>query len=604
MEVDPKFRAARDRARQRRKARATRRAGLWAALAAVTVAGAVAGGVWLWLLRPAPAPAPMPVPETTDTADAADGPYSDAGEMDAEALLAASAAMLLNLPRDPIIVSRPAVADAVETGTRFLPGSDALPSDRFGPPSAQRLRLVTDRLVRGDGEGLLRLPSRAVDFAYQRVLQRQEASGAGADGTAPEAAAASFLAVRPAERRPVPAADAWLRPADAEAIAADVADLGLPAAQAAQLTALLGDLYRPDTAFLIRHVPPAEKGGPPAAQGRPLAVAARHANGQLDFRLPAEAPDSPTPWEARLPSSDWLDRAVARADPQAAADESRAAAGGGAFTLLDALYAAGTRNGLETDVVNGLLTLLSEAIDLDDPAPADGRLTLLFNDSLGREQHLSAIAYIGIESERAPMACYLVTAIETGDLSCHARRVGRAYLGDAVFGVPVAGFLTSRFGFRVDPITGEQGRMHSGLDWAAAPGTPVFAAADGVYLGVGVVGGYGNLVQLRHDDGFTTRYAHLQDFAETAEIGRPVARGEVIGYVGNTGRSTGPHLHFEVRQNGQALDPLPFVTAAEGGGEAIGAPVVAGGVGGPSDPETRAFVEAVDALLEVSGPAE
>ncbi len=97
-------------------------------------------------------------------------------------------------------------------------------------------------------------------------------------------------------------------------------------------------------------------------------------------------------------------------------------------------------------------------------------------------------------------------------------------------------------------------RRHEGTDYAAAPGTPVQAAGDGVVLRAGRAGGYGNLIELRHRSGITTRYGHLQGFARGVRAGARVTQGQTIGYVGSTGLASGPHLHYEFRVNGIAKD--------------------------------------------------
>jgi murein DD-endopeptidase MepM/ murein hydrolase activator NlpD len=114
--------------------------------------------------------------------------------------------------------------------------------------------------------------------------------------------------------------------------------------------------------------------------------------------------------------------------------------------------------------------------------------------------------------------------------------------------------ISSRFASaRFHPILGLS-RRHEGTDYAAAPGTPVMAAGDGVVLRAGRAGGYGNLIELRHLNGITTRYGHLRGFARSIRPGARVQQGQVIGYVGSTGLATGPHLHYEFRVGGVAKD--------------------------------------------------
>ncbi len=106
---------------------------------------------------------------------------------------------------------------------------------------------------------------------------------------------------------------------------------------------------------------------------------------------------------------------------------------------------------------------------------------------------------------------------------------------------------------RFHPVLGIT-RRHEGTDYAAAPGTPVMAAGDGVVVRAGRAGGYGNLIELRHRNGITTRYGHLRGFARGVHAGARVEQGQTIGYVGSTGLATGPHLHYEFRVNGVAKD--------------------------------------------------
>jgi murein DD-endopeptidase MepM/ murein hydrolase activator NlpD len=110
-------------------------------------------------------------------------------------------------------------------------------------------------------------------------------------------------------------------------------------------------------------------------------------------------------------------------------------------------------------------------------------------------------------------------------------------------------FSRSRF----HPVLGIT-RRHEGTDYAAGPGTPVMAAGDGIVLRAGKAGGYGNLIELRHRNGITTRYGHLRGFARGLRAGKHVGQAEVIGYVGSTGLASGPHLHYEFRVNGVAQD--------------------------------------------------
>ena len=122
---------------------------------------------------------------------------------------------------------------------------------------------------------------------------------------------------------------------------------------------------------------------------------------------------------------------------------------------------------------------------------------------------------------------------------------------------PAQGWLSSTMGRRVDPITGGSD-FHAGLDIAGDRGQPVYATAAGTVSHVGYQGGYGNLVVVNHGFGLETRYGHLLNFS--VKPGTKVNRGDVIGHLGNTGRSTGYHLHYEVLANGRLLNPLQLLT--------------------------------------------
>jgi murein DD-endopeptidase MepM/ murein hydrolase activator NlpD len=122
------------------------------------------------------------------------------------------------------------------------------------------------------------------------------------------------------------------------------------------------------------------------------------------------------------------------------------------------------------------------------------------------------------------------------------------------------GRLASGFGWRGGRLGG-RGSYHEGIDIAAPHGTPVRAAAAGTIADVGRDRGYGRYVRIRHSDFIETLYAHLSRFGGAAEVGRRVTPDDVIGYVGSSGRSSGPHLHFEVRRFGRPVDPLAVMAS-------------------------------------------
>lgn len=135
---------------------------------------------------------------------------------------------------------------------------------------------------------------------------------------------------------------------------------------------------------------------------------------------------------------------------------------------------------------------------------------------------------------------------------------------------PVPGRVTSAFGKRRHPILGYT-RMHKGMDFRAGQGTPILAATDGRVSFAGRNGGYGKQVRIKHDGGIATSYSHMSRIA--VNPGERVRQGEVIGYVGSTGLSTGPHLHYELYRNGVAVNPasVKFTTRAQLSGRDLAA---------------------------------
>ena len=134
-------------------------------------------------------------------------------------------------------------------------------------------------------------------------------------------------------------------------------------------------------------------------------------------------------------------------------------------------------------------------------------------------------------------------------------RYENAYRGKAPFASPLkdAFRFTSGFGYR-------WGRLHAGTDFAAPHGTAIYATADGVVTHAGWSSGYGRLVKIQHEFGIETRYAHQSKIR--VKVGQRVSRGDRIGDMGNTGRSTGTHLHYEVRVGGKPVNPMTYIKAA------------------------------------------
>jgi len=185
-----------------------------------------------------------------------------------------------------------------------------------------------------------------------------------------------------------------------------------------------------------------------------------------------------------------------------------------------------------------------ELVSSRDTLAAARRLkrSALANSRETREEYLEEVA--ALEAESAELAA----AIRSAQASVGS--TGSGAVSAAGFIWPVNGTVVSGYGWR-------WGRMHEGIDISASTGTPIWAAAAGNVIYAGWLGGYGNLVVVDHGNGLATAYAHASSIL--VSVGQPVGQGETVSLVGSTGNSSGPHLHFEVRVNGAAVDPLLYV---------------------------------------------
>lgn len=189
-----------------------------------------------------------------------------------------------------------------------------------------------------------------------------------------------------------------------------------------------------------------------------------------------------------------------------------------------------------------------EEFDFANPAPAGGP-----DDAVLRKTNVDNVAQdlakvLSELDDRKRKLGLLETLIMERDLKRHSTPEG--------WPLRVGGVVTSKFGYRRHPITGRRS-MHKGIDIAAKHGTDIVAMADGIVIFSGRKGGYGNIVEVRHANGLETRYAH--NHRNLVKEGDMVRKGQVIAKLGSTGRSTGPHIHFEVRRNGEAINPIQYL---------------------------------------------
>jgi murein DD-endopeptidase MepM/ murein hydrolase activator NlpD len=320
----------------------------------------------------------------------------------------------------------------------------------------------------------------------------------------------------------------------------------------------------PKSGFAIR-----ERAGVRLRRGR-LAVAGALVTSAIlaitaAVALPSSAPASrarasaPRPTEPRYPA--------ALSQPQPAPAESdpsvRRFTGKVGADLSKALEAAGVPELQGREYV----ALLSRAIHLEDGLSVDDRFDLVLQRN--PDGSFGQLLYAGMD--RVARADVELMKWTDGKHVIWVNADGVGGDGSQSMDLPVHGRLTSGFGERFHPILGYE-RFHAGLDLAAAAGTPIVAAADGRVVRAGWTGGYGQAVEIAHAGAIETLYGHMSRIA--AYSGEVVRRGEVIGYVGSTGLSTGPHLHFQVMKNGRPVNPLSVKAIAGGPGQLEGAQLV------------------------------
>jgi murein DD-endopeptidase MepM/ murein hydrolase activator NlpD len=176
-----------------------------------------------------------------------------------------------------------------------------------------------------------------------------------------------------------------------------------------------------------------------------------------------------------------------------------------------------------------------------------------YEDGKGQTVKAGPLLYAGLTLSGQPHHLYLYTAKDDGSADYYDEK-GQS-VRKALLKTPIDGAkITSGFGNRMHPILGYT-KMHKGLDFGAAKGTPIHAAGDGTIEMAGPNSSYGNYVRIRHTGSYSTAYAHMSGFGSGIRVGARVRQGDVIGYVGTTGRSTGPHLHYEVLKDAKQVDP-------------------------------------------------
>lgn len=217
------------------------------------------------------------------------------------------------------------------------------------------------------------------------------------------------------------------------------------------------------------------------------------------------------------------------------------------------LYRSARAAGAPPGAVQEYLRAIDQALPFAEIAPTDTfDLVVSYKHTADGEGEAGDLLYAGVVRSGQPRAQLLRWGAD-GSFTSLADLVGGGQADSGLFGAPVSGHVTSGYGMRRHPILGYV-RMHAGVDFAASWGSPIYAVTDGRVAYAGWHGGHGNYVRLDHGGGIATGYGHMSRIAVAP--GMAVRRGQIIGYVGSTGLSTGAHLHYEVYRGGQTVDPF------------------------------------------------
>lgn len=226
-------------------------------------------------------------------------------------------------------------------------------------------------------------------------------------------------------------------------------------------------------------------------------------------------------------------------------------------TVYDAIYKAGLYYGMTQDMIKQLVQLMAANVDFRAKVKPTDTLEAFFSveDENSNANQDSDLLYISATFGDNVLSFYKFTHPDDGTVDFYNEdgRSGRQFL---LRNPAPTGIFRSPFGVRRHPITGRT-RMHSGVDWAAPRGTPILSAGDGKVLEAGWhSGGYGRQTKIQHANGYVSSYSHQSKISNGVVPGARVKQGQIIGLIGSTGLSTGPHLHYELIVNGTKVNPL------------------------------------------------
>ncbi len=224
--------------------------------------------------------------------------------------------------------------------------------------------------------------------------------------------------------------------------------------------------------------------------------------------------------------------------------------------ITSSLIGAGSRAGVPRGVLAEMIRIYSYSVDFQRDIHEGDKFEVMYEAKIDKDGKVYSsgnmvYAKLTLSGESQP-----VYRFETADGRTDYFKADGSSVRSGLIRTPIDGArISSGFGFRRHPILGYS-KMHKGVDFAARTGTPIFAAGDGVLAKVGWFNGYGNYIKLNHNNSLATAYGHMSRFAKGMRPGVRVKQGQIIGYVGSTGRSTGPHLHYEVMINNVQVNPV------------------------------------------------
>lgn len=225
----------------------------------------------------------------------------------------------------------------------------------------------------------------------------------------------------------------------------------------------------------------------------------------------------------------------------------------GKMRLYNAIYETALRNNVPPHIIEALIKVYSFDVDLQRPVKPGDAFDILYAEDESDMKGEVQFASLNLSGD-TPRRYYRFHTTDDGvvDYYDETGKSAKKFLLRKPLG---GGVFRSGFGIRRHPILGYS-RMHSGVDWADDTGAPIYAAGNGTVVHADWSSGYGRRIEIQHLNGYVTTYSHLSGFARGVQEGAKVRQGQVIGYVGNTGLSTGPHLHYEVAINGNYVDPM------------------------------------------------